>query len=163
MIIRHYFYRNCSLKKYPDVSGYWEKQALHLDVINHAEIKADFKQYLLTHQKQLKLMNDLYESTFVLFQNADSHNEMIYWLLDHIDENWTKSPYSMSFYNTKDVGWNHKPEGSLRISDHWNFETYGQRHCQTLDPNFKLKPGQNALGQYEHGKYRILKVFNNQS
>lgn len=161
MIIRHYFYRNSSLKKYPDVSGYWEKQELHLDVINHAEIKADFKQYLLTHQKQLKLMNDLYESTFVLFQNADRHNEMIYWLLDHINENWTKSPYSMSFYNTKDVGWDHKPEGSLRVSDHWNFETYGELHCQTLDPNFALKPGQNALGQYEHGKYRILKVFNN--
>lgn len=162
MIIKHYFYRDRVMNKYHDVNAYWEKGDWHFDVINHAMIKPAFKQYVFAHQKQFKLMNQLYDNIFMLYQNADQNNEMIYWLLDHIDENWSKSPYSMSFYNAQNITWGYKPEGSLRVSDHWNFETYGEKHCQTLDPNFKLKPGQNALGQYEHGKYRILKVFNNQ-
>ncbi|EPZ54467.1 hypothetical protein H477_3606 [[Clostridium] sordellii ATCC 9714] len=28
-----------------------------------------------------------------------------------------KSPYSQTYYDTKDISWEHKPEGSLRISD----------------------------------------------
>jgi hypothetical protein len=34
-----------------------------------------------------------------------------------------KSPYSDSFYSSTDISWNHKPEGSYRVSDHWNFTT----------------------------------------
>lgn len=69
-----------------------------------------------------------------------------------------KSPYSSSYYNTPDVTWEHKPEGSLRISDHWNFTTHGNKHCilenteQYIDNNW-------ILAKYIEGKYHILKEF----
>ena len=47
-------------------------------------------------------------------------------------ENVFKSPYGNSYYNAK-VNWGFKPNGSLRISDHWNFESHGKFHCQTLN------------------------------
>ena len=43
-----------------------------------------------------------------------------------------KSPYSNSYYNSMDIDWNYKPDGSLRISDHWNFITRDcSKHCET--------------------------------
>jgi hypothetical protein len=33
----------------------------------------------------------------------------------------SKSPYSNSFYSSKDVTFATKPNGSMRVSDHWNF------------------------------------------
>ena len=33
----------------------------------------------------------------------------------------SKSPYSNSFYSSKDVTFANKPNGSMRVSDHWNF------------------------------------------
>ena len=67
-----------------------------------------------------------------------------------------KSPWSQSFYDTKDISWGHKPEGSVRVSDHWNFETPdGELHCKTKCSH------QNgwAIGQYENGSYKILNKF----
>lgn len=47
-----------------------------------------------------------------------------------------KSPYGSSFYNTTEIDWNYKPDGSLRVSNHWNFSTNrtkftGRIHCKT--------------------------------
>jgi hypothetical protein len=42
-----------------------------------------------------------------------------------------KSPYSDTFYSSTDIGWNHKPDKSYRVSDHWNFTTQGNKHCIT--------------------------------
>lgn len=36
-------------------------------------------------------------------------------------EHITKSPYSNSFYSSPDVTFKNKPDGSMRVSDHWNF------------------------------------------
>lgn len=67
-----------------------------------------------------------------------------------------KSPYSNSFYSTSQTSWNHKPEGSFRVSNHWNF--YSRRdskiHCKTVEPI--ENDWQWCLGQFEGGKYRIL-------
>lgn len=68
-----------------------------------------------------------------------------------------KSPYSDTFYNSTDIGWGHKPDGSLRVSDHWNFYTRGKYHCQTLQKvvnNLSV-----CIGQYDKatGKYNIIK------
>ena len=41
-----------------------------------------------------------------------------------------KSPYSHSYY-TEPVDWNTKPDKSLRIADHWNFESQCKLHCCT--------------------------------
>lgn len=67
-----------------------------------------------------------------------------------------KSPYSDSYYNSSDITWGFKPEGSLRLSDHWNFESCGELHCKT---DCGTKNGW-YLGQYSNGTYKlILKVF----
>ena len=73
---------------------------------------------------------------------------------------WTevrKSPWSDSFYNAA-VGWNYKPDGSYRISDHWNFTSKGKLHCQTTT---EIQDNLWALAQFDAsvGKYRILKTF----
>ena len=46
-----------------------------------------------------------------------------------------KSPYSDSFYSSADVTNNYKPDGSYRVSDHWNFTSLrddrSKKHCRT--------------------------------
>ncbi len=67
-----------------------------------------------------------------------------------------KSPYSDSFYNTVDVGWDHKPDGSYRVSDHWNFYTREKWHCET---DKKVQNNTHiSLGKYnkETGKYEVI-------
>ena len=68
-----------------------------------------------------------------------------------------KSPYGNSFYNGK-VGWNYKEDGSLRISDHWNFESKGKLHCQSDVP---VPDNHWAIGRFdmEQNKYIIQKVI----
>ena len=68
-----------------------------------------------------------------------------------------KSPYSASFYD-KEVDWGNKPDGSYRLSDHWNFYTGSKTHCET-ECGIMHKV---ALGKYdaETGKYKIIKVYN---
>ena len=67
-----------------------------------------------------------------------------------------KSPYSNTFYDSKEIGWSYKPDGSFRVSDHWNFETRGKKHCLTESP--VTNTTHVSLGQYDRksGKYKIL-------
>lgn len=67
------------------------------------------------------------------------------------------SPYSNSFYNSDNINWGSKPEGSIRISDHWNFESGGSIHC-------KLKGVSEytigwKMAEYRNGEYIVLKEF----
>lgn len=64
-----------------------------------------------------------------------------------------QSPFSNSIYNSEDIDWNHKPEGSYRIADHWNFNG----HCETyqeVENNTHL-----SVGIYRNGKYDIIETF----
>lgn len=66
-----------------------------------------------------------------------------------------KSPYSNSFYNTTEVNWGEKPNGSLRVSDHWNFSTRktkltGRLHCKT-NKNV-LNKSRYTIGKYNSNK-----------
>lgn len=70
----------------------------------------------------------------------------------------SKSPYSKSFYNSKEIGWDSKPEGSLRVSDHWNFESKGEKHCK-LDTTDEYITGVWILARYENGIYHEIKRF----
>ena len=70
----------------------------------------------------------------------------------------SKSPYSYSFYNAKNISWGSKPEGSLRISDHWNFESCGDKHCK-LDTTEEYLYNTWILARYENGIYKELKRF----
>lgn len=68
-----------------------------------------------------------------------------------------KSPYSNSFYNSDDISWYHKPENSLRLSDHWNFTSYGDVHCQLEETSEYVQKW--LLCQYRNGKYYIIAEF----
>jgi hypothetical protein len=69
-----------------------------------------------------------------------------------------KSPYSKSFYSSSDISWTNKPDGSFRVSDHWNFTTNRSEriHCKTTEP---VKNNTHySIGQYDESidKYVIL-------
>lgn len=69
-----------------------------------------------------------------------------------------KSPYSKTYYNVPGITWDYKPEGSLRISDHWNFKSNGSRHC-VLDYTEDLIENYWMLAKYIDGKYHVLEEF----
>ncbi|MEG1002851.1 MAG: hypothetical protein RSF37_05560 [Clostridium sp.] len=73
-------------------------------------------------------------------------------------ESINKSPYSESYYNTDEIDWNYKPEGSLRISDHWNFMSHGEKHCM-LDYTEEKIDNNWILAKYIQGKYHVIKEF----
>lgn len=64
-----------------------------------------------------------------------------------------KSPYGDSYYLTKEgesIDWGYKPEGSYRLSDHWNWND--GKECPTdTNTDFKL-----AIGKYQNGKYTLV-------
>ena len=94
--------------------------------------------------------------TFLQFKKEN--HELLNWFESHMS-NWdivSKSPYGMSFYNSNDIDWGYKPENSLRISDHWNFESDGQIHCPT---DCEFENGW-ALAEFKNGVYHILEKFN---
>lgn len=64
---------------------------------------------------------------------------------------------SGSFYSKEGKSWNYTPEGTIRVSDHWNFYSRGEVHCTTDVPAEKLI-GKWAVGQYntETGIYNII-------
>lgn len=60
----------------------------------------------------------------------------------------SKSPYSESFYlhrKGEEITWNEKPEGSYRLSNHWNFDG----HCESDD----IGDNEIAIGRFCRGKY----------
>lgn len=75
--------------------------------------------------------------------------------------NWsskTKSPHSHSYYdqNESEIGWDRKPIGSLRISDHWNFHTRGDVHCRTTS---KVMKDRWYMGRWNGEAYEIVETF----
>lgn len=69
-----------------------------------------------------------------------------------------KSPYGDSYYNVENISWTHKPEGSLRISDHWNFESKGEIHCP-LGHTTAYIQNQWLLCRYEKETYHVIKDY----
>lgn len=82
-----------------------------------------------------------------------SHAEAIVWIMENMTDAWSKSPYSESFYSSKDIDWGYKPEGSLRVSDHWNFGADGE-HCPTAEPVEGW-----AVCEYRDGLYHLVHKF----
>ena len=76
-------------------------------------------------------------------------------------KNWyviTKSPYSESFYSSDQIDWGFKPEGSLRVSDHWNFTRQnGRIHCVTDKEVINNKDV--CIARYEKGIYRVIACY----
>ena len=75
--------------------------------------------------------------------------------------NWDKikkSPYSQSWYDDKKT-WD-TFEGKYRVSDHWNFFTWGNLHCKTIQ-NDIINNEFWYVGIYdkETDKYDIVKRY----
>lgn len=65
----------------------------------------------------------------------------------------SKSPYSNSFYLHKTgekITWEGKPENSYRLSDHWNFYSWGEYHCISKE----IQNDEFAIGIYRSGEYQ---------
>ena len=78
-------------------------------------------------------------------------------------KNWDiiyKSPFSDSFYSSKDISWKNKPNNSYRVSDHWNFRSKRDDniHC----PTDKKTPNTThiSIGRYDGRNhiYHIIKT-----
>jgi hypothetical protein len=70
------------------------------------------------------------------------------------------SPYNKkncwSFYNSDKIDWNFKPEGSLRVSNHWNFTTHGKKHCIT---NIPVPNKLWIEAKYHKGVYHVIGIY----
>jgi len=67
------------------------------------------------------------------------------------------SPFSESYYDTLNKDWNVTPEGSLRVSDHWAFESNGRIHCAIVG---ELPPLQAwSLGQFRQTHYHLIETL----
>ena len=69
----------------------------------------------------------------------------------------SQSPYSDSWYIMKfgeEISWNEKPEGSYRISDHWNFGSDNE-HCRIAGEEDKIN--REMVCEYRNGFYYEVK------
>lgn len=69
----------------------------------------------------------------------------------------SKSPYSESWYVMKageTIDWGEKPEGSLRIADHWNFGALNE-HCKLAGESEKVN--RFMVAEYRNGFYHEVK------
>ena len=69
------------------------------------------------------------------------------------------SPYSNSWYVAEPgetIDWGHKPEGSLRVSDHWGWQDQydGTIHCP-VEGYEDTYLGRCLVCEYKNGKYHI--------
>ena len=96
---------------------------------------------------------NLYHAQKSLIENLTIPNELF-----EIAINWTNlrvSPYSESYYSTRNKSWEKTPIGSYRISNHWNFG-FKSQHCKTnilVDNNINW-----ALAKWTGKVYKIILV-----
>ena len=128
------------IKTYPKKDGYIDDKVLsYLDENFESILKFAEK---FEWDEKVSLYDDVAEKA-----------AMIVWLMENWDENWSKSPYGYSFYSSKNIDWGYKPEGSIRVSDHWNFGEDCE-HCPTAEPVDGW-----AVCRYEDGIYHLIQKF----
>lgn len=96
--------------------------------------------------------------------NNLSEAKAFVWVSKNLTKEWSSSPYSLSFYSSKSISWSHKPINSIRVSNHWNFNTYDElergiedgRHCPTFNKDF-LRGWAACI--WTGNKYKLLKKF----
>lgn len=126
---------------------------VQIRVFGNAELKPKFKQLVAEHED---VLNDIAKKQQVILNQNEITNWQVWVLNNYKIGKWSKSPYSNSFYNANNISWGYKPEGSLRISDHWNFESMVEKHCVTDNPNFTEGW---AICKYSKGVYHVIKKF----
>lgn len=129
--------------------------------INGHKFSSKFQRRFNNNLEKIVRASNLFSTTFAMIESdtdpeINQRTNALYYIVQHCDESWSKSTNYGSFYNSKDFDLNHKPEGLLRISDHWNFCNDEKIHCQTDDETFKTGW---AIGRYTNEKYKIIKKF----
>ncbi|MBS4462209.1 hypothetical protein JXA27_06510 [Aerococcaceae bacterium zg-B36] len=119
-------------------------------LIKNSQKLENYNGLLYDYETDLEILRTLFS-----YEVSVSAYEAIKYVLENRTDEWSQSPYSKSFYSSQDIDWDYKPEGSLRVSDHWNFGVNGE-HCPTHDKTFK---NGWAVGRFENGAYNIIKVF----
>ena len=125
---------------YPASNGYVDEEILRYLDLNFEAISKYAEQFIWNGTLDFEL-------------NELPKIRMIVWLMKEWTSEWSQSPYGESFYNSHDIDWGYKPEGSLRVSDHWNFGEDGE-HCPTAEPVEGW-----AVCRYENGVYHLIKKF----
>ncbi|HEN0239740.1 TPA: hypothetical protein U3R06_001047 [Streptococcus agalactiae] len=123
---------------YVDESGEVDEQLLKLIDKNH-ELIAKYAN-IVNFDEKVKI-------------TEESQIKAIIYIVENITEEWSQSPYSESFYSAKNIDWGYKPEGSLRVSDHWDFGSDGE-HCPTVE---KVKGW--AVCEFKNGIYHLVEKF----
>jgi hypothetical protein len=101
------------------------------------------------HNENQKKENGKYDRYSKMINLVESTEE----IEDYI---WSKSPHGDSFYyHHKDekITWGHKPEKSLRVSDHWNWDNGS--HCPVLGANEETIEAVK-LAKFENGYYKFM-------
>lgn len=114
-------------------------------------IKIAFKKAL-----NLTKFTKKYEQLLCFYENVyseEKRDEILKTLV--LFKKINKSPYSNSFYDSNEIDWDYKPENSLRLSDHWNFYSQGEKHC-CLDCTDEYTK-KWLLCQYRKGVYHVIK------
>lgn len=170
---KFYFTRDYKTSKKIETHFNEEENYKIVDIIDGelftAEIKKLFEEYELKEYEQvfkvLNLKEEDKETYFSFWKNYHNYlNINVISILNELNdfEKLRKSPYSSSFYNSSDIDWDYKPEGSLRLSDHWNFRTsrndYQDCHCQLKETTAQIYNSW-MLCKYKNGKYEVLKYF----
>ncbi len=111
----------------------------------------------VSNDEDMKKYKDMFQRVKAEGMPVEASYEITKW------EIVNSSPYSSSYYNANNISWGSKPEGSLRISDHWNFKTRGgdEIHCK-LKGIKDYQSNRWILAKYENGEYIIIKEFKNE-
>lgn len=128
-----------------------DRKIIREEKARKASIKRDFRKALnlVRYSKKYEQLLSIYERIY----NEEKRNEILKTLITFKKIN--KSPYSNSFYDSDNIDWDSKPEGSLRLSDHWNFYSWGEQHC-CLDCTDEYTQ-KWLLCQYQNGVYHVVK------
>lgn len=128
-----------------------DRKIIREEKARKALIKRDFRKVLnlVRYSKKYEQLLSIYERIY----NEEKRNEILKTLITFKKIN--KSPYSNSFYDSDNIDWDSKPEGSLRLSDHWNFYSWGEQHC-CLDCTDEYTQ-KWLLCQYQNGVYHVVK------
>jgi hypothetical protein len=68
-----------------------------------------------------------------------------------------QSPYSFSYYSEKGKGWGTTPDGTIRVSDHWNFKTDDHRRVAWQKPcEDDVEEGFNGFNEKYENVYEYV-------
>lgn len=118
-----------------------EKKGTEKEILEYFNYEIKKNNIRLEEQKEFEKLTSKEQMIFNLCKEKNEENEksinkyieLILTVEEKKGWKFSNSPYSNSFYylpENENISWSYKPEGSLRISNHWSFEANGEIHCE---------------------------------